>query len=146
MMLYAYTLYEYEKEPLLFLGLPYRLTNNQIIAILRCLETSYGDTCQETTAWTLEMELWLRMLLNGFGYPALVINPKHLEMTSDIVERISGILGHLTDKGARNAAEFRRCVNNKALIDAICQRLKEDPDAYEGIEVDDTNWPEFKIL
>lgn len=52
-------------------------------------DTWYGDTDQETTKWALEYQLLTRMLVKE---NALILNPKHLELDLDILEKIKNII------------------------------------------------------
>ena len=47
------------------------------------------NTNQETTKWALEYQLLTRMLVKE---NALILNPKHLELDLDILEKIKNII------------------------------------------------------
>ena len=132
----SYDLYEYEKngQPLFFVQLPKALSAGQKVALFEFLEFNcYGNTCQETPVFALELELWFRMILDG-NY--LVINPRHLKMDQTIIDDICNIIDD--DKGE---SVYAKCVNNQTLMDAIADsgicagnELTMDLDTYELVE------------
>ncbi len=85
--IFAFNSYEYA-EPLYFVELP-KISAYQKITLLAMFDTWYGDTDQETTKWALEYQLLTRMLVKE---NALILNPKHLELDLDILEKIKNII------------------------------------------------------
>jgi hypothetical protein len=84
---YAYAEDEYAESPLFFAKLPYLGTHHGTPAgcvicasILRKLDELYGDLPTETSRWSLEYQLWARMLLTE---GAVMLNPMHLALYED---------------------------------------------------------------
>ena len=84
---YAYAEDEYAESPLFFAKLPYLGTHHGTPAgcvicasILRKLDELYGDLPTETSRWSLEYQLWTRMLLTE---GAVMLNPMHLALYED---------------------------------------------------------------
>lgn len=110
---YAYAEDEYSGNPLFFAKLPYLGTHHGhpegcviCASILRKLDELYGDLPTETSRWSLEYQLWARMLLSE---GAVMLNPKYIDLRQDgaldaLLEDIPMIDGFADDVAWRRVA------------------------------------------
>lgn len=133
--IHLYTMYEYEATPLALATLPAELTAEQKVALFELVDELYANTDQETTDWSLEYQLWVRMMVSD-RLCSVPVNTfaHHLMLGKVNVERICNVLG----KDTENAKVFRACAESKALHKLVCDTYKQDPDCYEGFIVVET--------
>lgn len=131
--LHLYTCYEYKQNPLVFVVLPEELTSEQKCNILMLADEFYADTCQETTDWALEYQLWARMLICNGQLSSIPVNTSahHLALENNCIERICNVLG----PDSKNAVTYRICAENKEMHVLICDLYAKDPDCSEGFDV-----------
>lgn len=110
---FAYSDGEYAASPLFFAKLPYLGTHHGhpegcviCASILRKLDELYGDLPTETSRWSLEYQLWARMLLSE---GAVMLNPKYIDLRQDgaldaLLEDIPMIDGFADDVAWRRVA------------------------------------------
>lgn len=100
----SYDQYDYRDHPLLFSKVS--LSEDQKLLLISKFNEWYGNTDQATTAWALEYEVIVRMILAGY----LVINLIHLSI-DDVKEEMDTIISHIPEiynSSTDNIREFSR--------------------------------------
>lgn len=119
--IYTYNMYGYAKNPLFFLELTPTADVREAVtsAILKLLDGAYADTCQESTEWALEYQLWARMLLDE--RPAIMLNPQFLDIhTPDggdtVADKLISCVGLLAPKMQKTYMSLLHSVDELKLI------------------------------
>lgn len=129
--------YEYMDSPLYFS--PITIDDAQKLRLIQLFEESYGNTDQDTTDWSLEFEVVVRNILNGF----LIFNPKYL-IIEEIYNEIEIIINPSKEKEL-----FGVVIDMYYLRDAqvFCPDAEiPDPESCEACNMymDDGNWKDIR--
>lgn len=120
--------------PLAFV--PLRLSDRQMLALIREFDTWYANTGQDLRDWAAEFQLTVRLLLCGY----MVTNPQYLELDEvigpawEIIKGDRESMGKEADKTMDSGKEKKLKERLKASYEAYIQQLGQKP-AGELIEM-----------